>query len=318
MRWSSPPRERRGGIAPRDIPGGSFFLTVVFRARLARGRDDRATMIRGRASASTSPRARCARRDVRLSMPCCEILSSTRSSSSARDSTRRGAGDAATTRLAIVALLFATTSSTSSPRSRRGGFLGMARGGSSASGIFATRCRTWSMLGDVDAMRMYTYAANTPPRCAKYARFVPAPARRRSALPSPATPITTLNTSRPTTSERARTGKTNRNMTSSSGHCIAYAVMTPNTAADAPTSVRSGRTAAGTRRRRGRTGDRTRRTAATSAARPAPRCRPLRLGRRLDEATGPSPLPLDARPEQVQRVHVHQERSQARRARTCT
>src|SRR5205085_1127654 len=26
MRWSSPPRERRGGTAPRHSPGGSFFV----------------------------------------------------------------------------------------------------------------------------------------------------------------------------------------------------------------------------------------------------------------------------------------------------
>src|SRR3954454_12196521 len=51
-----PPRERRGGIAPRQLPGGSYY-------QLSRNRFD---------SSSSSRRSS----PVRLSIPCCEILSS--------------------------------------------------------------------------------------------------------------------------------------------------------------------------------------------------------------------------------------------------
>ena len=134
MRRSSPPRERRGGTRPPGIaPGGSFLSARFFRESGARGaRFDISSRI-----LRSSP--------VRLSMPCCEILSSTRFSSSARASRRRGDGVTATVRLAAIALLLATMSSTSSPRSRRGRLRGIARGGSSASGTFATRWRTCSI-----------------------------------------------------------------------------------------------------------------------------------------------------------------------------
>src|SRR6185437_10871450 len=205
MRRSSPPRERRGGTAPRHSPGGSFFVEA------ATGKNSRSDGLHGRREtrnqtdlAEKSAEATClafhhgngassnsaqfvsgcaptenyrsrSRFDissrifrsslVRESMPCSEILSSTRFSSSALPSRRR-LGESVTARLATIALLLATMSSTSSPRSRRGRLRGMARGGSSTSGRLATRCRTWSMPA-VAAMRMYTYAAITPPMCAK-------------------------------------------------------------------------------------------------------------------------------------------------------
>jgi hypothetical protein len=79
-----------------------------------------------------------------------------------------------------------------------------------------------------EGVRRYSHPKASPPRCAKYPTPLPAPIVR--------IPDTRLRTTSIVTIHFTFIGTTPNSSTSSSGQRIAYASITPNTAADAPTS----------------------------------------------------------------------------------